>query len=184
MNPTETFNPSLGRRSPAPWRPRSGRFRRDLFRRVLAPHIIYFTAALVLALSSPAQEPPAGGRGARGEAAAISGAKEDPDAVNRGAKLYATHCAGCHGNTARGNPGAPDLVRSMIVLTDEKGILIAPVLRNGRPEQAMPKPNLTEPQIADIIAWLHVQTYAAGHRTTYAFLDVVTGEARKGGAYF
>ena len=46
------------------------------------------------------------------------------------------------------------------------------------------KPNLTEPQIADIIAWLHVQTYAAGHRTTYAFLDVLTGDAKKGEAYF
>lgn len=143
-------------------------------------------AALVLATACLAQEPAVnpGGRGARGETAAIAGAKEDPAAVDRGAKLYAAHCAGCHGNTARGNPGAPDLVRSMIVLTDEKGILIAPVLRNGRPEQGMPKPNLTEPQIADIIAWLHVQTYAAGHRTTYAFLDVVTGDAKKGEAYF
>jgi mono/diheme cytochrome c family protein len=72
----------------------------------------------------------------------------------------------------------------MVVLTDEKGILIAPILRNGRPDQGMPKPNLTEPQIADLIAWLHVQTYAAGHRTTYAFQDVVTGDAKKGEAYF
>ena len=82
-------------------------------------------------------------------------------------------------------PGAPDLIRSIaVVLTDEKGILIAPVLRNGRPDQGMPKPNLTEPQIADIVAWLHVQTYAAGHRATYAFQDVVTGDAKKGEAYF
>ena len=76
------------------------------------------------------------------------------------------------------------MIRSMIVLTDEKGILISPVLRNGRSEQGMPKPNLTEPEIADLVAWLHVQTYAAGHRTTYAFLDVVTGDAKKGEAYF
>jgi mono/diheme cytochrome c family protein len=48
----------------------------------------------------------------------------------------------------------------------------------------MPKPNLTEPQIADIVAWIHVQTYAAGHRTTYAFQDVLTGDAKKGEAYF
>ncbi len=135
-----------------------------------------------------AQEPPAriGGRGggARGEAAAIAGAKEDPAAVERGSKLYVTHCAGCHGNTARGNPGAPDLIRSIVVLTDEKGILITPVLRDGRPDQGMPKPNLTEPQIADLVAWLHVQTYAAGHRSTYSFQDVVTGNAKAGEAYF
>jgi len=55
---------------------------------------------------------------------------------------------------ARGNVGAPDLIRSMIVLTDEKGILISPVLRNGRPENGMPKPDLTEPQIADMVGIL------------------------------
>jgi cytochrome c oxidase cbb3-type subunit III len=48
----------------------------------------------------------------------------------------------------------------------------------------MPKPNLTEPQIADLVAWLHVQTYAAGNRRTYAFQDVVTGDAKLGEAYF
>src|SRR5215469_2423721 len=117
-------------------------------------------------------------------AAALAGSKEDPAAVERGAKAYATNCAGCHGPKARGNVGAPDLVRSVLVLDDEKGILIAPVIRNGRPDAGMPKLNLTEPQIADIVAWLHVQTYAADHRTTYEFLDVLTGDAKKGEAYF
>jgi mono/diheme cytochrome c family protein len=133
-----------------------------------------------------AQEPPArpGRSGARGIDAAITGAKEDPAAFERGAKAYAANCAGCHGNTGRGNPGAPDLIRSVVVLTDEKGILITPVLRNGRPDAGMPKPNLTEQQISDLVAWLHVQTYAAGHRNTYAFQDVVTGDAKKGEAYF
>jgi len=133
-----------------------------------------------------AQEPPArpSRGGARGEAAAIAGAKEDPAAVERGAKAYAANCAGCHGNTGRGNPGAPDLIRSVVVLTDEKGILITPILRNGRPDQGMPKPNLTDQQISDLVAWLHVQTYAAGHRNTYAFQDVVTGDAKQGEAYF
>jgi cytochrome c oxidase cbb3-type subunit 3 len=117
-------------------------------------------------------------------AAAIAGSKENPEAVNRGAKLFAVNCAGCHGATAKGGPGAPDLIRSVLVLDDEKGILIAPVLREGRPDQGMPKPNLTEAQISDIVAWLHVQTYAADHRTTYTFLDVVTGDPKKGQAYF
>src|SRR5438067_10058644 len=116
--------------------------------------------------------------------AAIAGSKQDPAAVERGAKTFATYCAGCHGSGAKGGPGAPDLVRSVLVLDDEKGILIAPVIRDGRPDQGMPKMNLTEPQIADIVAWLHVQTYAAGHRTTYAFLDVLTGDPKKGEAYF
>jgi cytochrome c oxidase cbb3-type subunit 3 len=127
-----------------------------------------------------AQEPPAPAN----PAAAVAGSKEDPAAVARGAKAYATYCAGCHGPTARGGPGAPDLVRSLLVLDDEKGILIAPVIRDGRPDKGMPKLNLTEPQISDLVAWLHVQTYAAGHRTTYEFKDVLTGDPAKGKAYF
>jgi cytochrome c oxidase cbb3-type subunit 3 len=149
--------------------------------RLVLTKVCLLTAVLTL----PAQEPRvAPAKPGRGEAAAIAGAREDPAAVERGAKLYAAHCAGCHGSTGRGNPGAPDLIRSIVVLTDEKGILISPVLRDGRPDQGMPKPNLTEPQIADLVAWLHVQTYAVGHRGTYVFQDVVTGNAKQGEAYF
>jgi mono/diheme cytochrome c family protein len=141
-----------------------------------------FVSSLVFA-QEPAGRPGRGGQD-RGITAAITGSKEDPAAFERGAKAYAANCAGCHGAAARGTPGAPDLVRSLLVLDDEKGILIAPVLRNGRPEDGMPKPNLTEQQVSDIVAWLHVQTYAAGHRGTYAFQDVLTGDAKKGEAYF
>jgi cytochrome c oxidase cbb3-type subunit 3 len=139
---------------------------------------------VLLAASALGQPPSAADNSMAASAAAIAGSKENPAAVNRGAKLFATHCGGCHGVNAKGGPGAPDLIRSVLVLDDEKGILIAPVLRDGRPDQGMPKPNLTEPQISDIVAWLHVQTYAADHRTTYTFLDVVTGDAKKGQAYF
>ncbi|HWC98881.1 MAG TPA: c-type cytochrome [Candidatus Sulfopaludibacter sp.] len=145
---------------------------------------------LLLLAPGRAQEPAATGAAGRAAndksvtAAAITGSKEDPAAFNRGAALYTANCAGCHGATARGGAGAPDLVRSLLVLDDEKGILIAPVLRNGRPDQGMPKPNLSEAQIADLVAWLHVQTYAAGHRTTYAYQDVLTGDPKKGEEYF
>jgi mono/diheme cytochrome c family protein len=116
--------------------------------------------------------------------AAIAGSKEDPAAVQRGTKLYTSYCAGCHGVAGRGGPGAPDLVRSLVVLDDEKGLLIGPVLRNGRADKGMPNLGLTEPQIADLVAWLHAKTYAAGHRTTYTFKDVLTGNAKQGEAYF
>ncbi len=154
-------------------------------------HVLKRTLPLLLLVAafrySTAQEPVVAGAGTSlgsATAAALRGSKEDPAAVDRGAKLYASNCAGCHGPAARGGVGAPDLLRSLLVLDDEKGILIAPVLRTGRPDEGMPKPNLTEPQIADVIAWLHLQTYAAGHRTTYAFHDILTGDAKKGEAYF
>jgi mono/diheme cytochrome c family protein len=116
--------------------------------------------------------------------AAIAGSKQDPAAVERGAKTFGTYCAGCHGAAAKGGPGAPNLVRSLLVLDDEKGILIAPVIREGRPDKGMPKLPLSEGQIADIVAWLHVRTYQAGHRTTYVFKDVLTGDPKQGAAFF
>lgn len=147
-----------------------------------------FLLLLVPAACFYAQEPAVSSARAANDksvtAAAVAGSKEDPAAYARGTTLYTANCAGCHGPNARGGPGAPDLVRSLLVLDDEKGILIAPVLRNGRPDAGMPKMNLTEPQIADLVAWLHVQTYAADHRSTYAFQDVLTGDPKKGEAYF
>ena len=116
--------------------------------------------------------------------AAIAASKQDPAAVARGGKAFRTYCAGCHGVAANGGPGAPDLVRSLLVLDDEKGILIAPVIREGRPDKGMPKLGLSEPQIADIVAWLHARTYAAGHRTTYVYQNIVTGDPKKGEADF
>jgi len=133
--------------------------------------------ALLVYAQEPAVRPNAPGRG---EAAAIAGSGQDPAAVERGAKLYATNCAGCHGTTARGGAGAPDLLRSLLVLDDEKGILIAPVIRNGRPDLGMPKSTLPDASVADIVAWIHVQTWAAGHRSSYAFQDVLTGDPKKG----
>lgn len=145
------------------------------------------TLILAPALYITAQEPavrPGRGGADKGITAAIAGSKEDPAAFERGAKAYTQYCAGCHGVTGRGSVGAPDLIRSILVLDDEKGILIAPVLRDGRPDAGMPKLGLSEAQIADIVAWLHVQTYSAGHRSTYAFMDVLTGDAKKGETYF
>jgi cytochrome c oxidase cbb3-type subunit 3 len=145
---------------------------------------LVLTPALYMIAQEPTMTP--GGRGGadKGIPAAIAGSKENPAAFERGAKAYTQYCAGCHGATGRGSVGAPDLIRSILVLDDEKGILIAHVLRDGRPNEGMPKLGLTEPQIADLVAWLHVQTYSAGHRTTYAYQDVLTGDAKKGEAYF
>lgn len=126
----------------------------------------------------------AGGANAGISAAAISGSGQDSAAFERGGKVFGAYCAGCHGVAGKGGPGAPDLIRSVLVLDDEKGILIGPVIREGRPDKGMPKLPLTEPQIADVVAWLHVRTYSAGHRGTYTYGDVVTGDAHKGEAYF
>lgn len=116
--------------------------------------------------------------------AAISASKLDAASVERGGKLFTEKCGMCHGNSAKGTDLGPNLIYSMLVLLDENGESIASVLRNGRPDQGMPKPDLTTSQITDLGNWLHAQIYAADHRTTYAWQDVVTGDPRKGEAYF
>src|SRR6185369_924649 len=77
----------------------------------------------------------------------------DPAAIERGKALYGVHCNFCHGSDARGGEGGPNLLRSELVLNDQHGELIAPVVQNGRGE--MPKLNLSGAQIADIATFIH-----------------------------
>jgi mono/diheme cytochrome c family protein len=105
-------------------------------------------------------------------------------AAQRGEKLYAPNCAFCHGAKANGASG-PDLVRSPLVLHDEKGELIGPVLRDGRPDKGMPAfPALTEAQISDLAQFLHMRVELAANRGLYQVENIVTGEAKAGEAYF
>lgn len=70
-------------------------------------------------------------------AALLGGPHIDQAAVERGRKIFVPTCGFCHGNDARGKSG-PDLVRSALVLHDNKGDVIGPVIRNGRPDRGMP----------------------------------------------
>jgi mono/diheme cytochrome c family protein len=147
---------------------------------------INYIAALLIAsaVCAPAQPRPGEKGRIVASSTAIRDSKEDPAAVERGGRIFTAQCGRCHGNSAKGMDSGPNLIYSLLVLRDEKGDLIAPALRTGRPDAGMPKPDLTEAQISDIVAWLHAQTYAADHRTTYAWLDVVTGDPRAGENYF
>lgn len=143
-------------------------------------------AILSAATCLMAQAPPAGGKATvSATPSAITRSRMDPEAVRRGAEYYAISCAACHGATAKGTNLAPDLIRSRLVEDDEgKGQLLAPLLRDGRPDKGMPKPNLTEAQASDIAAWLFAQIYAAGTRSTYGYLNIVVGDAKRGQVYF
>lgn len=133
-----------------------------------------------------AQDPPAG-QGRRGgnirEFLGL-GPPPDPVAAERGQKLYAASCAFCHGEKARGAEG-PNLIRSVMVLHDERGELIGPFLLKGRPEKGMPAyPQMTESQTYDIAQFLHLQVELAANRGIYKRLNVVSGDAKKGEAWF
>jgi mono/diheme cytochrome c family protein len=114
-----------------------------------------------IALSVFAQTPPSAGRGGRGGggggfgAAYPQHAPADPAVVDRGKATWGIHCAFCHGSDARGGEGGPNLIRAQLVLNDQNGELIAPVVQNGRPDAGMPKLDLNTAQISDIAAFLH-----------------------------
>ncbi|MGH7249250.1 MAG: c-type cytochrome, partial [Pseudomonadota bacterium] len=134
-----------------------------------------------------ARGPRSSGAGARAERTREFlglGPPPDPAAAARGEKIYSANCAFCHGAKAYGAEG-PDLIRSTVVLHDEKGELIGQVVLKGRPEKGMPSfPSFTEAQISDIAAFLHLRVEMAANRGLYKVENVVVGDAKAGEAYF
>jgi cytochrome c oxidase cbb3-type subunit III len=117
-------------------------------------------------------------------AAIMGGAHIDKEAAERGRKIFVPTCGFCHGNDAHGKSG-PDLVRSAVVLHDDKGDVLGPVVRNGRPERGMPAFSaLSAEQIADISMFLHSRAADVSNRFAYKIGDLITGDAQKGAAFF
>jgi len=115
---------------------------------------------------------------------ALLGPKIDKEAAERGRKTFVPTCGFCHGNDAHGKSG-PDLVRSALVLHDNGGDVIGPVIRNGRLDRGMPAfAALTTEQIADISTFLHSRAADVSNRFAYKIGDVITGDAQRGGAFF
>jgi cytochrome c oxidase cbb3-type subunit III len=106
------------------------------------------------------------------------------DAVERGERLFVASCGFCHGANAKGGEGGPDLVRSVLVLDDEDGDRVGPVILKGRSEKGMPAFSFSRAQISDIAAFLRVRTQAAIDRRAYPILDLATGDAKAGQAFF
>src|SRR5579871_992812 len=106
------------------------------------------------------------------------------DAVERGQKKFVATCGFCHGANAKGGEGGPDLVRSVLVLDDENGDRIGPVILKGRPDKGMPAFSFSPAEISDIAAFLRVRTQDAINRFGYKTLDLVTGDAKAGQAFF
>lgn len=117
------------------------------------------------------------------------GPAPDEAAAKLGEPLYKDNCATCHGQNARGAQG-PNLVRSPLVLHDEKGKDISEVVRSGRPQAGMPPfPDLTKDQIYDIAEYIHLQVELVANRGTYRQTydqqrNQLTGDAEQGKAIF
>ncbi len=108
----------------------------------------------------------------------------DANKAAEGAKIFGPNCGFCHGANARGASG-PDLLRSATVLDDEQGELVSATVRNGRPGKGMPAfPSLSDEQLRDLAEFLHLQVELAANRGTYKAINIVTGNAAAGKAYF
>jgi cytochrome c oxidase cbb3-type subunit 3 len=182
---------------------------------LLAPAAFLLLASLAVRLgaqAAPPQAPPAAlpgdaGRGApqgagaptqgRGRGPATFPAQQrppgDPEMIKRGNGLFGVYCRTCHGADLRGgDQGGPNLLRSDLVLNDQNGELIVPVVLQGRQNPGMPvMPPLAIPpeDIQAIATYIHSVTASARGQGAPpegppVVLNIVVGDANAGQAYF
>jgi cytochrome c oxidase cbb3-type subunit 3 len=117
----------------------------------------------------------------------------DPDVIKRGNGFYGVYCRACHGTDLRGgDQGGPNLLRSQLVLNDQDGELILPVVQQGRQNPGMPvMPPLNIPpdDVKAIATYIHSVTASARGQGAPpegppVELNIVVGDAKAGQAYF
>lgn len=152
--------------------------------------VAVFAACAGLGVAAVTAEHPSTSTRARGAPSAVEEQQQaltpptDPAAVERGQQVLTAQCAFCHGSNARGGASGPDLTRSELVQTDERGKQLGEYLRVGRPDKGMPAFDLPESQVSDLAAFLHAQIYLASNRRLYKILDILTGDPKAGEAFF
>ena len=135
-----------------------------------------------------------GGRGGGGRATfpAQQRPPGDPALIARGNGLYGVHCRACHGVDLRGgDQGGPNLLRSDLVLNDQAGELIAPVVLNGQQGagSSMPPIRVTQDDARAIAEYLHSVTATMRGQGNpppgpAPVLNVLVGDAAAGETYF
>jgi cytochrome c oxidase cbb3-type subunit 3 len=156
----------------------------------------FATIALVTVVSAggSSQTPPAGQGQQRGaNFPQQQRPPGDPAVIARGRALYGVHCTACHGPDLRGgDQGGPNLLRSLVILDDQNGEDIVPVVRDGRRGAVgtMPAFALAENDLLAIVEFLHSVMGRAGRqgrppeRETPVELNVLVGDPSAGQVYF
>ena len=141
---------------------------------------------------------PTGGRGqgrggGRAEFPAQQRQLADPAVVEKGKTLYEINCRACHGADLRGGDiGGPNLLRSQLVLNDQHGELILPIVKNGRMNPGMPvMPPLPLPEddVKAVAEYIHsvaatMQRQGSPPPGAEVELNILVGDAKAGQAYF
>lgn len=117
----------------------------------------------------------------------------DPQLIERGKSLYGLTCRACHGVDLRGGDlGGPNLLRSQLVLNDQIGEAIGPVIRAGRtPPTGVPMPpqQMTDEDVRATAEYIHsviatAQGQGAPPPGPRVELNLLVGNARDGETYF
>lgn len=118
----------------------------------------------------------------------------DPALIARGNTLYSSFCRGCHGVDLRGGDlGGPNLLRSQLVLNDQAGEVIGPIVRNGRVPAgggvAMPPQQMADDDLRAVAEYVHsviakAQPQGAPPAGARPELNLLVGNARDGETYF
>ena len=148
--------------------------------------------------TTPAQ-PPAGGRqgGGRGPDQQQPGTfpaqqrpAGDPALIERGRSVYSATCTACHGADLRGGQlGGPNLLRSLVVLNDQEGELITPIVRGSRAERGMPPLPLSDDDVRAVAEYIHSVLATSGRQGGPPGIaapapNILVGDAAAGQAYF
>src|SRR5258705_10496803 len=80
----------------------------------------------------------------------------DPELIARGKPLFVASCSSCHGVDLRGGvTGGPNLLRSAVVLMDQHGELILPIVNGARAGRGMPALPLPDPDGVAVADYIH-----------------------------
>jgi mono/diheme cytochrome c family protein len=110
--------------------------------------------------------------------------KAPQDVLDRGKATFGVSCAFCHGSDAGGGETGPNLKRSGVVLEDQHGEKIAPIVKGARLDQGMPRIDISDVQISEVAEWLHSLTVASRTDPNAENINIVTGDVELGKAYF
>ena len=154
----------------------------NLVRGVLPAALAVLSMVLTAAAQAADEPPAAAAKRNPFESHDFDRPPDDPAAVARGKQVFSVNCSFCHGSDGRGGEGGPNLLRSPMVLNDQKGEIIAAVVLNGRVEKGMPKFNLPRESMTDIAAYLH--SIKVSRTSNFNPRMVLVGNAAAGKAYF
>ena len=110
----------------------------------------------------------------------------DAKAVEIAEPLWGADCSVCHGKDARGTPRGPNLVRSLLVLSDRYGNKIGPYLRTQHPK--LPSGKILEPTDTQVLLFAHLLRSRLNDTLRGAPMfkpgNVLVGDAKAGADYF